>query len=291
MKKKPVRDILFSQENFVKNLFTLFLLAFGINLLANQIPTFFKIDPLISIITGIVLIFLSLIYLLRQITDKRKRYEKFKAFFIYNQKENKLEEIPNYEFSSDQNNFMKAAFVEDSNLKIFWEKSPISQYFQENDEASKYYRSYVKIFNELTEFLVLRQLSFTLDSYFNESNCKETKKYGRNDVQEILLKNRFLEKISHPMSERASFNFEDTSDDAEGKVVYATGPNDETFEDFELSLPKNCILRKPKDNVIIIDTDKMSISITTNFQGNTIRPDEFVKCYLKIDDSEIISAL
>jgi len=280
-----VYDILSSQDKLITNIFLLFLLAFGINLLANQIPTFFKIDSLISIIVGIVLILISFFYLLQQIANKRKRHQEYDAFFIYNLKENKLEEIPGYTFSWDQITYMNAAFAENTNLKKFWESEPIKQAFPNRDEKSVFYRNSVKYINELTEYLILRKLSCDLEDYFNKNfEDADLKIHERNDIPEILLKNRFLEIMSHPMSERPLFNFEDDSN-SDGKTVYCDGENGAIFDEFKLHLPKNSILRKPKDNVVTIETDKMSISITTEFQGyNTSLPDEFVKSYLKIDN-------
>jgi len=287
MEKSPrfIDDVLLSQEKIVENIIILFLLAFGINLLANQILSY--LNPIFSIILGIALICLTIFYILIPIIHKRQRHQQYNAFFIYNKNDNKLVEVPHYEFSSDLITYMNAAFVENENLKKFWENRPINKAFSPDDDAQAINQNLRKFFNELTEYLVLRKLSDNLDEYFTNSEFKETelKSLERNDIPEILLKNRFLEIMSRPMSERHSFGYEVESDDFEGKTVYCDGENGAIFETIELTLPKDCIIRKPYDNKVIIESDKISISITTKFEGNILfLPEEFYKHYLKINN-------
>lgn len=272
MKKvQPIKEIISSQDDLITIFLTAVFLASGVNLLINQC--------LILIIVGIVLIFLSFLCLiLVLITKKGRVHEEFKAFFIYNKKKNKFEEIPEYEFSSDQITFMNAVFAESINLKEFWKTKPLNNGFPIEDNLKKF-------INELTEYCILNKLFTHNEDYFNKSGFtpSDIKKIERNDFPELLVKNRFLEIISKPMSERALFNFEKESDDL--NIVSANGKNDALFDRFDLYLPKNCILRKPTDNVIIIDSDLMCISITTNFEGfSTCLPNQFVKSYLKIDN-------
>jgi len=287
MEKTPgfIDEVLLSQEKIVENIILLLLLAFGINLLANQILSY--LNPIFSIILGISLICLTVLYILMPIIRKRRRRQQYNAFFVYNKKENKLIEVPDYEFSSDLITYMNAAFAENENLKKFWENKPVNKAFSTGEGSLAMRQNLRKFFNELTEYLILRQLSDDLEEFFIDSEFKETvlKKFERDDLPEILLKNRFLEIMSHPMSERHSFGYEVESDDSEGKTVYCDGDNGAIFETIELTLPKNCIIRKPYDNRLIIESDKISISITTEFEGNILfLPEDFYKYYLKIDN-------
>jgi len=278
---QPINDIISIHEKILKLLFTAVFLACGVDLLVNQIPTFLKFDPFILLITSIILIFLSFFYLtILLVINKLRMHLEFEAFFIYNKKKNKLEIIPEYDFSSDQVSYMNAVFAENINLKEFWKTKPLIHDYPMKDNLQKF-------INELTEYCVLRKLFTHNEDYFNEAGFEDSdiKTIERNDFPELLMKNRFLEIISTPMSERASFNFEEESDDSDGITFSANGENDALFDRFNLNLPKNCILKKPKDNVFIIDSDIVSISFTTNFQGfNTYLPNEFVKRYLKIDN-------
>jgi hypothetical protein len=282
-----VYDILSSQDKLIENLFILFLLAFGINLIANQIPIFFKIDPLFSIIFGIALILLTFLYFIRQIILRRHRHQKYKAFVIFNERENKIVNVPHYDFSYDQVSYLNAAFAENENLRKFWDSHPMDD-FPSCDDKSVNNQKIIKLFNELTEYLVLRQMCFKLEAYFHNPDFRETefKTYERDDIPEILSKNRFLEIMSLPPSERHLFDYRDESDESFGKIYYCNGKNGAIFDRFELILPKNCILKKPKDNIIVIESDKMTISIMCDFKGiGTNLPFDFEELFLKMDFS------
>lgn len=276
MKKvQPINDIISSQDDLITIFITAVFLASGVNLLINS--------SLFLIIVGVFLILLSFFYFIFiLITKKGRIHEEFTAFFIYNKKNNKLVEIPEYEFSSDQITHMNAAFAENINLKEFWKTKPLNKDITSDDNLKKF-------MDELTEYCILLKLFTHNEDYFNEIfkvagyNDLDIKKIERDDYPELLIKNRFLEIISKPMSERALFNFKKESDDF---VTFSEdGNNGALFNRFDLSLPKNCIIKKPKDNVIVIDSDLVCISIKTNFQGfSTCLPNEFIKSYLKIDN-------
>jgi hypothetical protein len=277
--RQPINEITSSQGELVKIFFIAVFLTIGINLLTNQISTLQ--NPFFAFIAGIVLIFISIVYLTQIfVTNKRKMHEEFGAFLVYNKESNLFEDVPEYHFSWDAIEYMKAAFVENINLNEFWKTKPLNY---DNFPIRSDLRKFV---NELTEYCILRTLFTQNEGFFNAAGFNESdkKRIERDDIPELLIKNRFLELISKPMSERALFNFEEESND-HGTVVSASGENGALYNRCALYLPKKCTILKPKDNVVLIDSDLMTISITSDFRGFGYNmPAEFLKRYLKIDD-------
>jgi hypothetical protein len=277
--RQPIKEIISSQGELVKIFFIAVFLTFGINLLTNQISTLQ--NPIFAFTAGIVLIFISIVYLIRIfVTNKRKMHEEFDAFFVYNKETNLFEDVPEYHFSRNAISFMNAAFAENVNLNEFWKTKPLNY---DNFPIKSDLRKFV---NELTEYCILQKLFTQNEDFFNEAgfNKSDIKRIERDDIPELLIKNRFLEIISKPMSERALFNFEEELHD-QGTIVSCNGANGALYDHCALYLPKNCIILKPKDNAVLIDSDLMTISITSDFRGFGYNlPAEFLKRYLKIDD-------
>lgn len=133
------------------------------------------------------------------------------------------------------------------------------------------------------------------------------KEYGRGDVPDVLLTNRFLEMFSRPMKDRPAFVDavskgkatptivrkndaydiligDDAPSTAEGgEVVAAYERSGVKYWKFNLVLPKESTVRR-HDNGVEIETKKLKMSIKILFEGfNTILPCEssFIEHYVE----------
>jgi len=93
---------------------------------------------------------------------------------------------------------------------------------------------------EATEYYVLETLSTHLTDYFNQSELDSArlKEFSREDVADIVFKNRFLDTFSRPMRERAAFvrDSPKTSNHMD-RVVAFYGSNGVRYSKFDLVLP------------------------------------------------------
>lgn len=295
-----VRDIIITHKSLIDIVVVAILLAFGVNLISNYIISEI-ISPSISGLMGAIICFIALLYLLNSLFSKRIKSQRYEAFLIYNEKKNKIIQVPRYIFSERISDYLNSAFVEEPALKALWEKYPLKDLFVDNptENMIKRYQS-VKLISEATEYFVLSELSMHLMEYFAAKNFKEEKlkKYLRNDVPEVLLKNRFLELFSRPMENRPVFHT-DTFEEAwgisveiekEGETIVMYTPEGPLYEKFELVLPKDSIVQRLEDNSIKIETKKLTITLKVRFEGfSTVLPRGFKKYYLGIKELEDVN--
>jgi len=212
----------------------------------------------------------------------------YEAFLIYDKNKNEIIPVPRYEFSEDIYRYMQRAFVENPALKTQWDKEPLRDLFAVDlDEAAatRKPQKAARLISQAAEYFVLDRLSTHLTDYFThkkfEKHSLET--YRRGDIPEVLLSNPFLEMFSRPMEHRAPFVEDTFRDRVHGEVVFATGPGGAIYDRFDLILPKGSNVRRVRDNRIDIETRKLRITITVQFEGLcTVLPRGFEKRYMRI---------
>lgn len=274
-----VQGIISSRKNLIDLIVTTILLAFGINLIAGQLIALTVVNPLVTVLFGIILIFSSILYFGNSLLDERIKSHKFEAFIIYKEKKNDIISVPSYEFSEKIHSYIKSAFGENPALKNIWKKEPD---ISEPKSA--------QLVLEVVQYFLLSRLSSHLTDYFDAEDFKKAnlKKYERKDIPEILLSNRFLELFSRPMEERPAFieDYKHEDDEMLGEIVYASGLKGAIYDKFELVLPQKSSIRKLDNNKIEIETEKLKISMVIQFEGiNTLLPMMFEEYYLGINDS------
>lgn len=288
MSKHPiVQGIIGGRKNLIELIFVAILLAFGINLIAGQLIAL--LNPFLTILLGIILIFVSILYLATNLLGGRDKSHTFKAFIIYNPKKNEIVPVPMYEFSEEIHSYLKSAFGENTALKTMWKNEPLRDIYDINQmDISKHKSS--QLLSEAAQYFLLGTLSIHLTDYFASENFKKAnlKRYGRKDIPEILLNNRFLELFSRPMEERPAFKEDNQQGDNElpDEIVYASGLKGAIYDRFDLVLPNKSTIRRPESNKIEIETEKLILSMIVQFEGfNTVLPEMFEEYYLGINDS------
>ena len=280
-----VQGIAISRKNLIELIVVAILLAFGVNLIASHVIALAILSPLVTVLIGAALCFGSVLYLVARLLGRRVENRSYEAFLIYNEKKNEIIPVPRYNFSESICQYIRDAFAENPALKIIWEKEPLKNPFvTESNKGKNKRQTSAQLLSEAVEYFVLSSLSTHLTDYFAAENFKKEnlKEYGREDVPEVLLRNRFLELFSRPMGDRLAFVNETLEEKAQtdGETVMAYDEN-AYYEKFELVLPNKSIIRRPADNKIEIETKKLKISLTVRFEGfGTILPEGFEQCYL-----------
>ena len=286
-----VQGIVISRKNLIELIVVAVLLAFGVDLIAGHIPNLLMLSPLATVVVGAVLCLGCVFYLAFRLFGKRVERRTYEAFLIYNQKENKIIEVPRYSFSENVCHYMEYASVENPALKTLWENEPLEDKTDSARVEIKHKKS-AQLLSEMAEYIVLSMLSVHLTDYFasEEFKKKNLKEYGREDIPDVLLKNRYLELFSRPMEDRPIFTDASKKDNRPGEIlgVYAYGA---IYEKFHLVLPKESTIRRLNANNIEIETEKLTMSITVRFEGFNINlPTGFEQYYLALSDWQNITA-
>lgn len=289
-----VQGIVISRKNLFELIVVAILLAFVVNLIASYVLVLQILDPLVTVLIGALLCIGFVSYLASPLFSRHVENRSYETFLIYNKKKNEIIPVPRYKFSESVCDYIRDAFVENPALKIIWEKEPLKNLFvTESNKGKNKRQTSAQLLSEAAEYFVLSSLSTHLTDYFAAENFKKEnlKEYGREDVPEVLLRNRFLELFSRPMEDRLAFVNETLEEKAQtdGEIVMAYDEN-AYYEKFELVLPNKSIIRRPADNKIEIETKKLKISLTVRFEGfGTILPEGFEQCYLGMNTWEDIN--
>jgi len=223
-----------------------------------------------------------MVFFFKKFSSARSANISVSGFIIYLKSENKLKEVPRYRFSEQIFRFLSGAFGENEALKRQWEKEPLSNmYCMEKGKAA----ASMKLVHEAVEYYALETLSTHLTDYFNQEkyDASELKEFSREDVPDILLKNRFMELFSAPMENRAAFSDDHHRHLGEGVVVMSTGPNGEFYSRFDLTLPKDAVVTRA-DGKIIIETSKFKLTLEIVFNGFCfVTPRNFERYYLGLE--------
>ena len=201
-----VKGIVINRRNLIELIVVAILLALGVDLIAGQILASVTPIPFVIIPVGAVLCLGSVLYLAARMVGRRVESRTYEAFLLYNKKTNKIIRVPRYEFSERLYEYTDGAFAENPALKTLWQKEPLKDLSVSDQVKSKHPRS-AQLISEVTEYFILDRLSIHLTDYFADENFREEnlKRYGRKDIPEVLLSNRFLHqfhRIEHKLHYR-----------------------------------------------------------------------------------------
>lgn len=281
-----VKGVTLGRSNLIELIILVILAALGVNLIAGYLLTFVILSPVVTVVVGVILCVGSVLYLAARLLSRRVESRTYEAFLVYNKNKNEIILVPRYDFSERIYAYMKSASVENSALKILWEKEPLKDMLDKTNDKGKRPKS-AQLLSEVTEYFVLNELSVHLTDYFAAKGFKKgsLKRYGREDIPEVLLKNRYLELFSRSMEDRPAFMDVINEKKGRGEVVYAYGTGGVLFDKFDLVLPKKSIIRRLGDNRIEIEMQKLKLSITVRFEGFcTVLPVGFEQYYLRLND-------
>lgn len=196
--------------------------------------------------------------------------------------------MPDYEFSEKLKKYFDSSFSEDKGLEKIWNKYKVDDYSDiENSTTGR------DILFQATEYFFIRILSYHLMAYFHPNRFKSSKlvTYKRNDIPQILFENSFLELFSKSMDMREAFVDTFKGDNDNSKITHLSSEsNGHLWENFILTLPKNCKVTKPSKNTLKFKTNRIELVIENEITGMTTEVSRnFLKYYIGIQtDSKFI---
>lgn len=293
-----VENIKKSKNTIFELLITTVLISVGINIFALGISNFLGVDNnIVFILVGSLLIIISLFIIFFRQLNLSNRKEHIEAALVYDAKNNKIISIKDYELSRDIEKYLESAISEDKNIEAIWKKDKLG--FKDIKKKCSLNNSYSRVskssnfsigisessllMNNILEYIILKKLSLWTTDYFNKPYFKKEKviKICREDINDFVASNVFVNLFSKSPSERISFNNEDISNN----VVFAYGENGAIYDKFELYIPQNCTLSKENPNSIILKHPFFKLKITPNFTAfGEVLPSSFERQYMKIED-------
>jgi hypothetical protein len=318
---KYIGEILARRKEFIQLVCVAAILALGINLLAGSIIANKWLPKEAQTYLALALILGALVWV-SVLSFRRKAFVKeFEACFLLDS-ENNIVAIHDYEFSSDLARTLNAVLRENSAFDSLWKLSPLShkkkkesatdsettktQKEQPSSDRKPAYLAITKLtvpdergepksatlLREAIEYIILDELSLHLSAYFNEysDEDKYIKEYQRRDIPSLLLENRVLELLTTPFEERAAFvsMFKDDKSKPKGEIRTIYAEDGTVFDRFDLVLPAETIITRPKPGTICIENKRFLLTMTCSYQGFSGNiPLDFVALYLQKDPDKI----
>lgn len=291
MKETPISQIKRNKSNSIDLILSTILIASGVSFTISGICNLLQqAYSNLVIILGLLLIISSLVYIAITKLRALNRQDLITAFVLYDNKNKKIVNIPEYKIAEDMYRCLNAAMSESDDIKSMWNQDEVGlDRIFDKVHPNKTYISVTRsgaVLNQLVEYLALKRLSsITLDHFNTPSiNKEKIKKLNRVDVSPLLTSNCFLELFTKPPHQRAAFDHNCPSN-----MVYGYGKNGALYDKFELTFPQKTFIFKNEPNSITVDHPYLRLDITPAFTGfGENIPTSFTKYYLGIDDSNSI---
>lgn len=293
-----LRDFFTGRREIVALVLSGIVLSLGIEFLASEFIDMITPRYYARILVGFALVLSALIGFGWALFHQRTISTQIDAIIAFDLKKQQIVKIDGYEFSEDIANAINAACIENGAMRMIWREQALRQQSQqpptlEQNECDRQTPpvnevSYVlivrtekespadelpasaEILREAAEYVLLEQLSLHLSSYFNDfKKDKLVYEYTRDDVPQILLKNRVLSLLSTPLNERENFLKLATKPGGlpDGEIVSAFGSDGSRFSRFDLCLPLGSDVARPSKNTVTISSPRIALAINVIFDG------------------------
>lgn len=284
-KPAPVSTLLQNRGALLQVLVAAVFLALGVNLLSTAITDAIESKTALWGLS-LLLLALSAFFVLRQMIPSRRTHQTMSGFLVFHAENNELIKVPRYEYSEKISGFVEGLFAENSAPKRLWDADPVHKAFELDAQTGtmRFRQTEAgQLIVEATEYYVLDALSTHLTDYFNQSglDSAQLQEFSREDVPDILFRNRFLDTFSRPMRERAVFSNDSTDSAKFGDIYSLHGPNGVHFSKFDLILPTGAKVQRLSQNSILITTSKFKLTFSIEFDGlGANLPHKFSELYL-----------
>ena len=280
-------ELITGRSGIIELLLAAVLLAIGVEFIASAAQSLLGLKPNTMLIVGILIVLITLVYFVGRLSLNRKPSRSFQGFIVYRPEDKKLIDIPRYEYGTWLQLYITTAFAENEALKILWEEEPLDH--EGPFDQDRRFPKANELIVEATEYLVLRRLSLHLIDYFKSFERQRLSVYQRDDIPDVLLKNKFMELFSRPMDQRLPFvrdAFQDEQENSFKAFVWVRyGESGAIYEQFELVLPPQSRIRRLDTGRIQLETNRFRMNISVEFSGaSTGLPWGFQKYYLGIED-------
>ncbi|MFO3299607.1 hypothetical protein SCR45_15835, partial [Legionella pneumophila serogroup 1] len=271
---KPCHEGLSTRVKIVEIFVSALILGLSLTFVSTFITQ--KISSFLLLVIGIVLFFIG-IFLIYTEFFKKISEQVFSGFFLYDTETNSLISSNHYKYSEYLSNYLKAAFLEDLDLKKTWVEEPLKNIkldFQkamsENSIGIPKLGS-MEIIRHATEFFLISELSQSLNNYEMTEDSEQI------TFESNCLDNMFINIFCKPIKNRPEF----ASYDAKHlDFICSASSNGHLYEKLDIILPKNSKLYKKNDGIINLETPKFSMRLEVKFYGtNTSLPIHFASHY------------
>lgn len=309
MNTKTLGNLLNQRKELVQFILIAVLLALGVNVLASILPKMLAINDLQSLLLGVFLVLVGIIYLVVLIVRARTGKTVVNTAVLYDRKSKMIVAPLHYDFAFELSRVLQAVFQENAALKKIWDSNPLASWHipakeesemtsdEQHEENKVQYFSIIKINEDKTEnpsrsaqllieaaeFVVLEQLSNHLSEYFDHIECGDgIKELSRKDIPHILLENRVLSLLTTPIEERAIFTESGINQaPEEGEIVSIRGSDGSAYERFDLALPTGTTVSRSKDGSLVLDAKRVSLKIKCVYEGfSEVLPMYFEQGYI-----------
>lgn len=267
---KPLSEVK-NQKNIVfKNFILVVILSMGISLITNALSK--DVDLLIGVIPGLVcLLFVAICYI-KEYFGYSSYEVKLKTVLSVD-KDKKVIGIERFRFSEDFREIYNSVMSENKAYKSLWNDA--FNWKNEKDDKGKTF------VNEFLEYLFIHWISLKLNSYFVEVDENATEIIGREQIPDVLIRNRVIELITKPFEEREKFQKQMKGPGfGEGKIVYMNGEDGVVYDRLEIELPRKSKVYRD-GNTLVIKNRNFDIRFDANFQGFCmVLPHKFENFYL-----------
>lgn len=267
---KPLTNVKVKRIDIIKNFFLVTILSTGVSLIANALTK--DAELLISLIPGIICVLIVAIFYLKDyVGTSSYNIEVDAVLSIDNEK--MFVPIERYGFSEDLHRAIVSVLSENKAYKSLWKDA-----FENKVNEGKKGKQFV---SEFLEYLFINWISLKLNSYFAEIDNAPTELIVRDNIPDVLIKNRVIELISKPFEEREKFQeIIKQKDPVEGEIVYVNGEDGVLYDMLEIELPRKSKVYR-KDNALVITNRNFDISFESEFTGfNISMPRYFEKFYM-----------
>jgi len=268
---KPITNIRIKKKDIVKNFLLVAILSVGVSLIANALTK--EARFLITLIPGVVCVIIVALFYLKEYLENSS-YEVNVETILTVDKDNNPIPIKRFRFSEDMRSAVLSVLAENTAYKPLWKQA-----FRFDINGKNKGQDFVK---EFLEYLFIHWISLELSSYFNDFEEDSIEVVRREQIPEVLIKNRVIELITKPYEEREKFQARINKDDQdEGKIVYMGGEDGVVYEMLEIELPRNSKISR-EDDSLVINNRNFDIRFDSDFKGySAVMPRDFERFYMK----------
>lgn len=268
---KPITNIKIKKKDLVKNFILVAILSVGVSLISNALTR--ESGLLITLIPGIVCVIIVAIFYLVDYLG-HSSFEVNVETLLMVDKEAEPVAIPRFDFSEDMQRAVVSVLTENGAYKPLWKQA-----FKFDNSGANKGQVFVR---EFLEYLFIHWISTELNTYFNDYEEDSKEIIRREQMPDVLIKNRVIELISKPYEEREKFQKRISKGYSnEGEIVYMGGEDGVMYEMLEIELPRKSKVCR-EGNTLVIKNRNFDIRYKADFKGfSAVMPRDFERFYLR----------
>ena len=269
---KPLLEVKYQRSNLFKNFFLVTLLSVGIALVTNALTK--DAETAIVIIPGVACVLFVAFFYLKEYLGCSSYEVKVESVLSVD-KNKQIIEISRFLFSEKLYRTVISVLSENKAYRKLWEEA-----FEDETGKENKGKDFVR---EFLECQFVYWLSLELNSYFTITDDQAIDKIRREQIPDVLIRNRVIELISKPYEEREKFQsvIGNKNEDLEqGEIFYIGGEDDVFFDRLEIELPRKSRVYREKD-ALVIKHRTFNIRFESEFHGyGAVLPRMFERSYM-----------